>query len=97
MPVFHCKCVKCGSEKRVWSDIGWSEIKVEKLFCPCGYLMGRAQLGPSASKLETLDNGWMARSVERLSDAERLFKERAANADPLAGGVQGHGTKGHDV
>jgi hypothetical protein len=38
--------------------------------------------------MERLDNGAMPRAVERLADAERLYADRAAKADPLAGGAK---------
>jgi hypothetical protein len=44
--------------------------------------------GVSSSVKEILDNGAMAKSLERFADAERLHDERAKNADPLAGGVK---------
>ena len=40
--------------------------------------MVRAEGAPTSARLlETLDNGLMARRVERPADAERLYKERA--------------------
>jgi putative FmdB family regulatory protein len=50
--------------------------------CPrCGAVMERAPSPPSTQVLETLDNGIMARRVERLANAEELLRERA-KSDP---------------
>jgi hypothetical protein len=35
---------------------------------------------PSAQVMERLDNGAMPKVLERLADAENLFRDRAANA-----------------
>jgi hypothetical protein len=43
--------------------------------------MGRDAHPLTAQVVETLDNGWMTKAIERPADAERIFKERAA-ADP---------------
>jgi hypothetical protein len=42
----------------------------------------RTPKAPTAQVTETLDNGFMARRVERPAEAERLYKERA-RLDPL--------------
>lgn len=56
--------------------------------CSCGRgKIRRAAVGPTTQALETLDNGAMPRAVTRLTDAERLHRDRAAGADPLAGGA----------
>lgn len=47
--------------------------------------MERVPTGLSSAVMETLDNGAMAKAVTRLADAERLYADRAAGADPLAG------------
>jgi hypothetical protein len=39
--------------------------------------MVRDEQPPSVRVVETIDNGIMPKKVERLSEAERLFKERA--------------------
>ena len=53
----------------------------------CGTVMERYAEGATASVVETLDNGAMARRLTRPADAERLHRERVAAADPLAGGA----------
>lgn len=48
------------------------------ILCPdCKAPMMREPEGPSSNITEVLDNGMMARKVERPADAERLYKERA--------------------
>lgn len=50
--------------------------------------MDREATGPSTQTMERLDNGAMPKALERLANAEELYADRAAKADPLAGGVQ---------
>ena len=74
MPVFHYFCSQCQTETKKFFAKG-----VDSLECPfCGSEMEREMNGPSARVVEKLDNGVMSRSVERLADAERLYKDRAA-------------------
>lgn len=74
MPVFHYFCFQCQKEtKKLLAK------EVDSLECPfCGAELERDMKGPSARVVEKLDNGVMRRSVERLADAERLYKDRAA-------------------
>ena len=44
--------------------------------CKCGSEMQREYVPVSTQTMERLDNGFMPRSVERLADAPRLYKER---------------------
>jgi len=92
--IYHCVCEKCGDKKRAFAD-KWEDFErsASNVCKGCGNKYTRDAVGPSASKLETLDNGLMARAVERHADAERLFRERAKSSDPLSGGVQGLNTK----
>jgi hypothetical protein len=87
MPMFHVRCKGCRSEDdRLLSFVG--EISLQ-LCRTCGEKkMRRAPRGPSVQVMERLDNGAMPRAVERLADAERLYADRAAKADPLAGGAK---------
>jgi hypothetical protein len=84
MALFNTQCPKCYKQGRVFGD-SYESIPLEKKMCPCGYIVQRLTKGPSTSIMERLDNGIMVKPVERYSDAERLFKERHDNADPLAG------------
>lgn len=73
MPVFNYGCRACGATRRVLA-----EVEPERLFCDvCDWEMERAHEPPTTVTKEVLDNGWMARRVERWSDAERIFKERS--------------------
>jgi hypothetical protein len=85
LPLFHVQCGKCGAEDDRLAPTGADAVKEP---CACRAKMRRKARGPSTAVMERLDNGAMPRAVERLADAERLHKERAANADPLAGGAQ---------
>lgn len=74
MPLFYFKCTGCGSEFRkiLTPDQG----KKTRNCDDCGSLATRDVKPPTAQTVETLDTGNMVRPVTRLTDAERLFKER---------------------
>jgi hypothetical protein len=82
MALLNFRC-ECGETSRVFSnscDPGFTTP-----VCKCGSVMERDVKGPSTHVKERLDNGIMVKALERYSDAERIFKERHDNADPLAG------------
>lgn len=83
MPLFLIACVSCGGVAR---RLGTSRAAALARPCKgCGGAVAAAPVGPSSTVVERLDNGAMARTLERLADAERLYKDRARAADPLAG------------
>ena len=68
--------------RRVLSPRQAAEIQVS---CPtegCTGTPKRVPKPPTTQVVETLDNGFMPRKVERPSEAERLYRERA-RLDPL--------------
>lgn len=76
MPVFNYRCVSCGYK------FGKMAATRNPPPCPkCGGDCRSDPTGPTAQVNEILDNGLMPRRLERLRDAERLYKERAQN-DP---------------
>ena len=78
MPLYYFECPGCGAKSKKILD----HDKANKLYhCSCGHELKRTPRGPSTSVKEVLDNGVMPKSVERYSEAERLYAERAAN-DP---------------
>jgi putative FmdB family regulatory protein len=74
MPLFNYRCSSCGLTKSV---IRRFKAKKNPPSCSCGTVMTRAPKPPSSRVVETIDNGVMPKRVEKLVDAERLFKERA--------------------
>lgn len=79
MAIWHMQCPECGAQKRLLAE--------KPCFtCACGVEMKRSGSGPSLSVKEVLDNGAMAKQVERFANAEELIKERVKKADALAGG-----------
>lgn len=75
MPLYNFVCSKCGTKKRRIFSV---EESKKPQPCPqCKADMERDQTGPTRQVMERLDNGLMPRAVERLSEAERLYKERA--------------------
>ena len=91
MPSYNLVCPKDGHRsKRIFPKPmkKWTEqeqlsvFRARLLFCPqCGGKMSVEDPTPTATVKETLDNGYMTRKLERPADAERLYRERAAN-DP---------------
>jgi hypothetical protein len=76
MALYYFKCNKCNDlSKRFLKSIKLNEYRCLK----CNELLVRAPKAPTTVVKETLDNGLMARAVERLSNADEIFKERAKN------------------
>lgn len=85
MPLFYFDCQSCQDNVQkaiapTW-EAGYSRIGT--VCGKCGGEMARAPRGPNTQVVERLDNGAMPRAVERLSDAERLFKERSRGKPPI--------------
>lgn len=79
MPVYNFTCGACAQPTRRF----FASAAPEHVPCPkCGGALKRAPSPPSANVVERLDAPHMARAIERPADAERLYKERAAQ-DPL--------------
>ncbi|NBT57368.1 hypothetical protein EBT16_01145 [bacterium] len=76
MPLYHFICKECQKKTRKILDVGASGLVSLQLNCTCGGELNREQSdGPSAQKVETLDNGIMTKKIERLADAERIYYE----------------------
>lgn len=74
MPLFRYSCSNCDCVKSLIRRIG---ATAKAPVCLCGTTMTRTSKPPSSRVVETIDNGVMPKRVEKLIDAERLFKERA--------------------
>jgi len=91
MPIYNLRCPKCWSTKRVVRSPGWKASEA-KLPCTnwqkCGGIYERNSDAAQQSTLvkETIDNGVMVKSLERLADAERLHKDRVEIEDALQKG-----------
>jgi putative FmdB family regulatory protein len=74
MPVFYYKCSQCEENTTLFHK------KDDKSVCKkCGSnKLERNATGASSQVLETLDNGLMARKVERAPDIEKIMKERSS-------------------
>ena len=73
MPLYNYVCASCGRrDRKVCSP-------QEALAVPecCSAPMKRDPKGPSSRCVEVIDNGLMVKRVERLTEADRLFKERS--------------------
>lgn len=76
MPLYHFYCLSCSQRTRKILELTSAQVLESKILCKCGGTLKREQLdGPTSRKIESLDNGIMAKKVERLADAERLFDE----------------------
>lgn len=75
MPLFNYACTTCGETKRRLCSVSQS---ASHPLCPkCEVIMARAPTGPTTQKKERLDNGVSPKAIERLDNAEELFRERA--------------------
>lgn len=74
MPVYSFKCQSCKREfKRIVKQLGDGNIA-----CTCGSTAQRFVASvPGISVMEHLDNGIMARAIDRPADAAKLFRERS--------------------
>lgn len=74
MPSYSYRCEAC--------DIDYRILRLrppQSYVCSsCNQPAKRVEVNVTSRIVETLDNGLMPRRVERPADAERLFKERAA-------------------
>jgi hypothetical protein len=87
VPTYNMVCDECGFKalRRAAVPLGLlNDEQLKKIkHCPeCDdYFMNRKATPPSTLIKETLDNGAMSKAVERIKDAEELYRERADN-DP---------------
>jgi len=73
MPLYHYACAACG---KIMRRICTPE-ESQKLPVCCNNNMTRTPKPATLRVVEVLDNGAMSKKLERLSEAERLFHERA--------------------
>lgn len=79
MSLYHFSCVGCEEDTRRLLEKP-SEVSIQ-ICKKCGDKLTRVPNPPTSAIIEVLDNGIMSKKVERFSEAERLFKERA-KGDP---------------
>ncbi len=75
MPLFRFVCIECALKAARF--LSPTEARLPLPCTQCAGKMKRDVQVPSMQVVERLDNGLMPRAVERLADAERLFKDRA--------------------
>lgn len=73
MPMYYYQCEAC---KKTVRRICSPEQSTDLPKC-CSGAMVRTPKPPTSRSVETLDNGLMVKRIERLTEAERLFHERA--------------------
>lgn len=73
MPLYYYLCGSCKKPQR---RLLTPEESQAPLPCSCGGALARTPVPPSSQAVETLDNGIMTKRLERLADAETLFRER---------------------
>lgn len=80
MPTYNFRCCKCKKMiKKLMTVEAYRALRpAEVVACDCGYTAKREMGAPSSKAMEVLDNGLMARRVERLADSERIIQERSA-------------------
>jgi hypothetical protein len=79
MALYHFSCSGCEEATRRLLNTP-SEIS-SQICKKCGDKLTRVPNPPTCAVIEILDNGIMSKKVERFSEAERLYRERAKN-DP---------------
>lgn len=73
MPVFNYTCDKCAKSFRKLLPRATPEVA-----CQCGGVSKRNMATvPGLSVYEHLDNGVMARAIDRPADAAKMFRERS--------------------
>lgn len=78
MPIFNYSC-SCGNHVR--HCFGVAESKALQECGLCGKTMSRDPRAPTHNVVEVLDNGIMAKALERPAEAERLTKEYIATKE----------------
>ena len=76
MPLYNFKCETCSLATRTIAG-GEAEASSKIKTCKCGGKMVRSPKPFTSQAVETIDNGFMVKKVERLVDAARIYKERA--------------------
>jgi hypothetical protein len=76
MPMYYVVCRECETKSRIVCKPG-DFAKYNCKACGGPWSRDTEPHPPSSQATETLDNGAMVRKLERLADAERLFKERS--------------------
>jgi hypothetical protein len=72
MPLYDMRCPSC---KKTCKKL---TAKLPKIICaPCNVAMVRDFNAPGCQVNEVLDNGHMPRKIERLRDAEALYRDRS--------------------
>lgn len=78
MSLYYFECTGCEEATRRLLEPSEASNQICK---KCGANLKRVPTAPSAHQIEILDSGAMSKKVERFSEAERLYRERAKN-DP---------------
>lgn len=77
MPAFNFICYACNNKRRMLRATGPSVA----ICVGCGLDMVRDTVAPTSRSTEVLDSGAMTRPLERLDNAEEIFRDRA-HTDP---------------
>lgn len=90
MPIFNLICSTCQKRRRVVRSQGWRAAAANESCvdprCPGILERDSGASMPTTLVKETIDNGVMVKSLERLAEAERLHKDRVEIEDALAKG-----------
>ena len=80
MPVFTFRCGGCGAKIRTIQDYDKIEQWAAEMVCECGGGVGRDSSGVNvgANVVEKIDNGIMAKAVERPARIREKIHERIA-------------------
>jgi hypothetical protein len=81
VPLYNFECNGCGLASRTISG-SEAEAKAKIRACTCGGDMVRCPKPFTSQAVETIDNGFMVKKVERLVDATRIYRDRANASNP---------------
>lgn len=81
MALYYFRCTKCSTElKRIMEPEQLDGVHSWPK-CKCGSALERTPRGPSTSVMETIDNGWQARKIERPANVVDLVYDRNVKHD----------------
>jgi hypothetical protein len=77
MPLYNFRCTKCHQLTKKLMAVEEYKKLPGFIACECGYTAKREMKGGTSKTMEVFDSITMAKPLERLVDAQRIFEERA--------------------
>lgn len=80
MPAYFFRCGTCGTPTQLLLTPARAR---EEQKCACEGVLVREPRPPTSRTVEVLDNGTQSKKLERLADAERIYREHAKGKNPV--------------